>query len=143
MSILLNALGAGTGVAFKPALSSGSLANLAISGTCTLVFDLADQFPGDQSWREMVSVLLAISGGTDSTGSSIKAYWSDDGTATDQVPAAPCYNVAGGGVNYTGGLSNFVMQLMVMKRYLRVVITNGSNNAQGANAKLHAAFLNV
>jgi hypothetical protein len=90
----------------------------------------------------MVSVLLGISNGVDSTGSSIKAFWSDDGTATDQVPAVFCYNVAGGGVNYTGSLSTAVMQLMVMKRFLRVVITNGAT-PQGPTTKLHVAYLNV
>lgn len=142
MSVLLNTVGVGTPCGFVPALSSGALASLAASGVATLVFDLAGQNPSDQTWRAMVSVLLGISSGVDSAGSSIKAYWSDDGTATDQVPAAPCYNVAGGGVNYTGGLSTAVMQLMVMKRYLRVIITNGAT-PQGATTKLHVAYLNV
>ena len=141
MSNMINVIGAGTGPGFVPALSTGALASLAGAGNCTLVFDLAAQ-DGGRSWMDVVSVMLGIANGVVSAGSNIKAYFSDDGTATAQVPAAPCYNNAGGGVNYTGGLDVFVLQLMVTKRYLRVVITNGAT-PQGATTALHAAYLNV
>jgi hypothetical protein len=139
--IMLNTVNVSGTPGFRADLSTGTLASLAASGTATLVFDLAAQ-DGSTAWKQMCSVLLGISGGTASSGSSIKCYWSDDGSATDQVPAVPCYNAAGGAVNYTGGLDVAGMQLMVMKRYLRVVIVNGST-PQGAGAKLWASFLNV
>ncbi len=126
---------------YRADLSSGSLASLGASETATVVFDLGAQ-NGGSSWMQTVSILLALANAVDSAGSSIKAYWSDDGRATNQVPAAPCYNVAGGGVNYTGGLSAFVMQLMVMKRFLRVVVVNGAT-PQGASCQMHGAILNV
>ena len=141
MAILFNTVSVNGTPGFRNDLSTGNVASLAASGSCTLVFDLAaiDQ---SSSWRQMVSCIIALSGGVVSTGASIKAFWSDDGSATDQAPAAPCYNVAGGGLNYSGGMDVAVMQLMVMKRFLRVVITNGTT-PQGAGTKCHAAFLNV
>lgn len=141
MSVMLNTVSVNGTPGFRNDLSTLNIASLGAAGVTTLVFDLGAQNSGE-SWRQVGSVLLALSGATDSTGSSIKAYFSDDGTATDQVAATTCYNTAGGPVNYTGALSTAILQLMVMKRYLRVVITNGST-AQGAGAKCHSAFLNI
>lgn len=141
MTILLNSVSVASTPGFRSDLSTGTLVSLVGAGVVTLVFDLAAQ-DSSVAFRQIGSVLVALSGVVASAGSSIKAYWSDDGSATDQVPATTAYNAAGGAVNFTGGLDTAVLQLMVMKRYLRVVITNGAT-AQGASAKCHAAFLSI
>ncbi len=139
MTILLNSTNVSGNAGFRNDLSSGALASLGAAGVSTLVWDLGAQNEGS-SFRQVCSVLIALANCVASSGSNIKAYFSDDGSATDQVPAAACYNNVGGGVNFTGGLDTAVIQIMAMKRFLRVVITNGST-PQGATAKCFAAFI--
>jgi hypothetical protein len=140
---------------FRPDLSTGALASLAISGTCTLVFDLDHENflnqtmgPGisqenQRGWRKLCTVIVALSNAVTSTGGSIKAFFSDDGTATDQVPAGASYNNAGGQLVYSSDLALTTMQLLVSKRFLRIVIANGTTAAQGATTKCHIATLDM
>lgn len=136
--ILMNTSNVVGAPGYRPDLSVGTLASLAASGTCTLVFDLdhenylnATMGPGvnqanQRGWRKLCTCIVALAGGVTSAGGSIKAYFSDDGTATNQVPAGASYNNAGGQLVYNSDLALTTMQLLVSKRFLRVVITNGA-----------------
>lgn len=136
MSILFQSSSVpGASAAFRPDLSTGTLASLAGSGVATLVFDLGNGEPTrGQGWRQVCTALVSFANVVTSAGGNVKAFFSDDGSATDQVPAASAYNNAGGQLTYSADLAIFVAQYMVTKRFLRLVITNGSTG-QGATAK--------
>ena len=152
--ILMNTTNTVGAPGFRPDLSTGALASLAASGTCTLVFDLDHENylnptmgPGvvqanQRGWRKLCTVLLGLGNGVTSSGGSIKCWFSDDGTATNQVPGMASYNNAGGQLSYSADLALACMQLLVSKRFLRVVITNGST-PQGATTTLNVATLDM
>ena len=139
---------------YRPDLSTGSLASLAGSGTTTQVFDLDHENylnptvgPGiaqsnQRGWRKLCTVLIALANGVTSTGGSVKVYFSDDGTATNQVPGMASYNNAGGQLSYSGDLALACMQLLVPKRFMRVVITNGPT-PQGATTSLQVSTMDM
>lgn len=140
MSVLLTSSSVPGAPAFRADLS-GSLASLGNAGVATLVWDLGNgDTPAGRTWRDLCTVMTSFAGVVTSAGGNVKAFFSDDGTATDQVPAAAAYNNAGGQLTYSGDLAVFVAQWMVTKRYLRLQITNGST-PQGAGAKAFLAGL--
>ena len=140
---------------FRPDLSTSALASLAISGTCTLVFDLDHenylnqtmgpeiQQQNQRGWRKLCTVIVALAGAVTSAGGSIKCYFSDDGTAANQVPAGASYNNAGGQLLYAADLAQATMQLLVAKRFLRIVIANGTTAAQPAGASCHISTMDI
>jgi len=153
--ILMNTSNVAGAPGYRPDLCVGSLANLATSGSTTQVFDLDHENylnptmgPGvnqanQRGWRKICTVLLALANGVDSTSGTIKVFFSDDGTATNQVPGMASYNNAGGPLTYSAALSGACMQLLVPKRFMRVVITNGSTAAQGATTSLQVSTMDM
>lgn len=141
MSVLINASSVPGTPQFRADLST-ALASLAASGVATLVWDLAE--PGalasGQGWRSLCTLIASFANVVTSAGGNVKAFFSDDGTATNQVPAAAAYNNAGGQLAYSGDLALYVAQYMITKRFFRLVITNGSV-PQGATAKAFIAGL--
>jgi len=139
---------------FREDLSTGTLASLAGAGTCTLVFDLDHEnymqrqvgtgvnAANSRGWRKLCSVIVALAGGVTSSGGNIKCYFSDDGTATNQVPAGATYNNVGGQLTYSADFALATMQLLVSRRFLRVVITNGAT-PQAAGTKLLISTLDI
>ena len=136
---------------YRPDLSTGNLASLSASGTCTMVFDLDHEYYMDggnlqpqnsRGWRELCTVLVSFAGTVTSASGNVKCYFSDDGTATGQVPGMASYNNAGGQLSYSGDLALACMQLLVSKRFLRVVFTNGST-IQGASAQCNVATMDM
>lgn len=153
--ILMNTSNVTGAPGYRPDLSTGALASLATSATTTQVFDLDHENylnptmgPGviqqnQRGWRKLCTVLLALANGVDSTSGTIKVFFSDDGTATNQVPGMASYNNAGGPMTYSAALSGACMQLLVPKRFMRVVITNGSSAAQGATTSLQVSTMDM
>jgi hypothetical protein len=152
--ILMNTSNVAGQPGYRPDLCTGALASLAASGTTTQVFDLDHenwmnqapgpgvQAPNSRGWRKICTVLLALANGVTSTGGSVKVYFSDDGTATNQVPGMASYNNAGGQMSYSGDLALACMQLLVPKRFMRVVITNGTT-PQGATTSLAVSTMDM